>query len=93
MKSEIPVIGLATYRYNDWKRLLNISEDKEVLEDSWDEWNDNLHRYEEELRNKNIKFKEVLIDLDELIDFCEDEQININSESRSYFVADKLNNE
>lgn len=79
------VLGIATYQFNDWKELLSISEDSENLETTWDEWNNNIHKYEERLRKDHMPFKEILIELNELKDYCRKKGLQKNGESRSQF--------
>lgn len=81
------VIGIATYNINDWKRLLELSDDREFLESTWEEWNDNFHIYSDELIKQNIQFKEILIDLDDLEKFCKLNKLKVDGNSRSQFTT------
>lgn len=90
MNKDETVLGIATYQINDWQELLKISDDRANLEETWDEWNDNIHKYEEHLRKNNKTFKEILINLEELKIFCKNNELLINGESRSHFVSEKL---
>lgn len=90
MNKNETMLGIATYQFNDWNKLLKISDDRDYLEATWEEWNNNLHEYEELLRIKHTPFKEILINLDELVDYCNNQGLLINGESRSEFVARKL---
>lgn len=87
------VLAVAKYRIEDWGRLLELSDDKSSLEETWYEWNDNIHRFEDQMRNQNILFKEVFVDLDELAAYCERTGVKINAESRSSFVSEKSRRE
>lgn len=84
------VLAIATYKMQDWQRLREISDDKTELEDTWQEWHDSMLKSEDILRRKGIKYKEELIDLNELMEYCEKNRLKVNSESRSRFVAHKL---
>jgi len=88
MKNKL--IGIAVYKIEDWKRLLEISEDTHNLEKTWSEWNENIHKLEDKLTNEGIKFKEILIDLNELQNYCNRQKLRINSESRAQFVLEKI---
>ncbi len=83
------IISVATYRYEDWKQLLDISDDRSSLEETWLEWNDHLHKFEDDLLMKNVHFQEVLVDLDELRIYCDRQGLKIDSKSRSSFVSEK----
>jgi len=74
----------------DWERLRDISDDKEQLEDTWFEWNDGIHKLEDLFRQKGVVYEEILIDLDELIQYCRREELKIDAESRSRFTVKKL---
>ena len=89
-KTEKNIVGIAKYRTEDWERLQEISDDKDQLEDTWFEWKDSIHRFEDDLRQRGIDYEEIMIDLDELIEYCRRQGLKIDSESRSRFTADKL---
>ena len=89
-KNENNIVGIAIYRQEDWDRLLKISDDRDYLEDTWLEWNESVQRFEDTLRQKGIEYKEIIIDLDELIEYCKKRGFRINGESRSQFTAEKL---
>lgn len=78
MTNNDPILGIALYQFNDWKELLKISDDRNNLETTWDEWNDNLHSYEELLRKQKIPFKEILVNLEDLKVFCTNRSLIIN---------------
>lgn len=33
-------VNIAYYRKENWKRLLDTADDREILEDTWDEWHE-----------------------------------------------------
>ncbi len=41
-------------RFEDWNKLLEISDDRNSLKSTRDEWNDSLHKFEDKLRRDNI---------------------------------------
>jgi len=83
-------IGLAFYREEDWGRLLEISEDRGELEDSWLEWRENMKTAEQHIKAVGVSYEFVEIDLDELSAFCCERELGINSESRSLFIEEKI---
>jgi len=89
-KKEKNIVGIAIYSMEDWERLRKISDDKGQLEDTWLEWIYSFRRFEDDLRQRGIEYEDILIDLDELIEYCRIQGLRINSESRSRFTANKL---
>ena len=87
---EKKIIGIAIYRPEDWERLLEISYDRDQLEDTWFEWNDSVHKFENDLQQRGIKYEKILIDLNELIEYCKRQGLRIDGRSRSRFTAVKL---
>jgi hypothetical protein len=84
------VIGIAIYRPEDWRQFREISEDRNDLEATWLEWNDGINRFEDTLRKKHITCYKILVELDELLEYCRQEGVPVNGKSRAAFTAEKL---
>lgn len=82
-------INMAYYREEDWELLRSISEDKHKMRKDWKDW---LARYEQtkrDLVNEGFEVVDIIVDIDELIQFCIANGIQNNSSARSRFVASK----
>ena len=86
MKEKINV-GLAWWQASQWERLKEISEDRENLEDTYEEWRKNASLAIRNLEAEGQNIKKVKINLEELIIWCNDESISVNSASRAEYSA------
>lgn len=88
-----PIIGIAWYRPRDWERLRQLSTDSENLEDSHGEWLVGVNRAVREMEKEGLRIRKVIVDLDELVGFCQREAVQLDAAARSSFVAWKLSQE
>ena len=80
------IINLAYYRKKDWNRFLEIIDDKESMFATWKEWNKAYLKTKKELLNKGLTVKDLIVNLEELIDYCAIKGIKIDGKARSQFV-------
>ena len=86
----IPLEGLAWYRPGDWMRLKRIVADPEVVDSSYANWKRKALRAMTAMRADGHLCLKVVIDLDELSEWCEEQGIPNNTKARSQFAAYKL---
>ena len=84
------VIGIAWYSKDQWQNLCTASADKDLLEDTYEEWGIQSDRKLNELNSKGIHAEKVHINISELLDWCADKKCPVDGEARSSFVTDKL---
>ena len=82
--------GIAWYRPEDWQRLREISSDRADLEDTYEEWLDQAEDKFRKIRNAGMDVTKIFVNLDELKSWCEENNLDINADSRSNFAAVKL---
>lgn len=87
---EPPTLGIAMYRPEDWARLRRIAADSEALERTWTERCQTVVKLESEMRAAGIEYEPVLVDLDELVRFCREHELENNGEARASFVVEVL---
>jgi len=80
-------LGLACYRKEDWKKFVQMADDKNELEDTWEKWHTNLRKLEETLDSQHIKYTEVIIDLEDLERYCKKKRLPNISKTRSRYVS------
>ncbi|MEX2723458.1 MAG: hypothetical protein Q6367_006155 [Candidatus Freyarchaeota archaeon] len=80
-------IGVACYRRDQWEQFLATADDSEKLELTWEEWRENVDKWINMMRSMGFKVVEVLIDIDELNEYCRKHHLPNNSETRSQYVA------
>jgi hypothetical protein len=84
------VVGVAWFRPQDWNRLLELSEDRDGLEDSHGAWRDSANRLIRELERGGIHARRVVIDLDELVAWCKEQNRPLNGAARADFTSKKV---
>ena len=83
-------IGVAWYRREQWERLLEISSDREELEDTYDEWLAMAERRMKELARHGYMLRKVDIDVEELVSWCNSQNRPVDGTARTEFVILKL---
>jgi hypothetical protein len=79
--------GVGWYKPEQWKRLLEVSEDRGNLEDTFEEWKVNAESGIRRLKNQGMMPEKVLIDVEEWFAWCKERGKSMNGESRSMYIA------
>lgn len=82
-------IKLAYYRKEDWKRFIKIIDDRENMHDTWKNWHKAFVKTKRDLVSHGFEVTDVIIDLDELMNYCEMRGIKNDGKARSQFVQTK----
>ncbi|MBN2129115.1 MAG: hypothetical protein JW741_06440 [Sedimentisphaerales bacterium] len=83
-------IALAWFRREQWGRLLEVSEDRDELEETFDEWVQVAQQRYDELRSSGYDIKKIDVDVEELVRWCLAQDRPVNGEARADFALDKL---
>lgn len=83
-------LGIAWYRPGEWSRLLEISADRDELEDTYEEWLKNAETRLHEMVEAGINATRVYINIDELQNWCIAQGCPIDASARAFFTAEKL---
>jgi hypothetical protein len=89
-KGEEPLdmkLGIVWYKPEQWERLKEISEDRDDIEDTFDEWQVNAEKGIKLLRGQGIMPEKVLIDVETFLAWCSKKDLPPNGGSRSEYVA------
>lgn len=88
-------IGIAWYRKDQWERLLEISNDRDLFEDTYEEWlalsEQHLKITRKKVRKLGVDVEPVDFDLDEYLEYCKHTNAEVNAESTASFITEKLN--
>ena len=84
------VIGVAWYRREQWDHLLQIAADREVLEDTYEEWKVTAEESLKKFAMSGHHLRKVDIDVEELLGWCNVHNRPVDGAARSEFAADKL---
>ena len=83
-------LGIAWYKREEWSHLLEISADRDELEDTYEEWLHNAETRLHEMAEAGINVMRVYINLDELQDWCIVQGRPLDGSARAVFTAEKL---
>ena len=83
-------LGIAWFRLEQWSRLLEISEDREDLEETFAEWESLAEEKLRDLRAQGLDAEKVTIDLEELLAWCKSRGLSVDGRARSQYVAELL---
>jgi hypothetical protein len=84
------VFGIGFYRRDQWPRLLETTDDRKELEDTYDEWKLNLVKSVKNLRALGPSPLKVDIDIEELVNWCKERDFKNVGASRAEFITDLL---
>jgi len=84
------ILGIAWYKGEEWSHLLEISADRDELEDTHEEWLHNAEIRLHEMAEKGINAVRVYINVDELHDWCIVQGRPLDGSARAVFTAEKL---
>jgi hypothetical protein len=82
--------GIAWFRPEQWSRLLEISEDREDLEETVTEWESLAEEKLRDLRAQGLNAEKVIIDVEELLVWCKSRGLSVDATARSQYVAELL---
>jgi len=83
-------LGLAIYRKDQWEAFLASADDLDLLETTWEEWNEVIIKTKKEMAVLGITLIDVIIDIEELNRYCREQNLPNNGDTRSYYVREKL---
>ncbi|WP_114417375.1 hypothetical protein [Marinospirillum perlucidum] len=86
-KDQPQVAGLCWIRPEQWDRLLEVAEDSDRLESSWEEWEAKSLEMIEVFATRNILIEKVDVDLEALITWCQDKGKPVNASTRAEYVT------
>lgn len=83
-------IGLGWYSRAAWHRLLEISEDRDQLDDTYEEWEASARRALQQIKNSGGQVEKVPIDPERLLRWCNEKGVAVNGASRAEYVTRML---
>ncbi len=82
-----PVIAFAWYRREEWERLREIAADRDVLEDTYDEWLRSARQTLLSLQAKGRRVQKTNIGVEELLRWCQSRKVAVDGNARAEFAA------
>jgi hypothetical protein len=83
------IVGVGWYRSEQWERLVEISSDRDRLEDTHEEWLENASRAFDRLKREGLPVVKMEIDVEDLLAWCTKNGLAVNGESRAKYVLEK----
>lgn len=85
-----PLVGLGWYSPEQWEALTQVVPDRAELDDTYEEWEANATQALQTLLAQGARAVKVEVDVDELVEWCQNNGRQPNSEARADFVSDLL---
>lgn len=75
--------AIASYKPDQWQELLATADDRDNLEKTWEEWNVKVESLTEKMSARGIPFVRVVLDVDEINQYCKEHGVPNNGDTRS----------
>jgi hypothetical protein len=83
-------IGLAWYSRKAWERLRAIADDREQLDDSFEEWERGALQAVRDLASVGRHVRKVPVDVEAYVTWCRERGCRLDSASRAEYVTERL---
>ena len=84
------IMGIAWYKPEQWQRLLDISADREHLEDNWAEWAGNAEATIRRMSRMGMQLEKVDIDVEDLLRWCHEQGYAVDGQARAAYTSEKV---
>jgi len=75
--------AIASYKPEQWQELLATADDRDNLAKTWEEWNAGVEQLTEKMSARAIPFVRVVLDVDEINQYCGEHGVPNNGDTRS----------
>ena len=90
-RSQVPSaemqLGLAWYSREDWERLREIADDRDKLDDAYEDWERQALKMIHDLEAVGRRVRKVPINIEALIAWCAERKCRIDMAARSEYVT------
>ncbi len=83
-------LGLAWYTREGWARLRELAEDREALDDTFEDWERGALAAICDLQSAGRRVRKVPVDIDALVAWCRERGRALDSAARAEYVSDLL---
>lgn len=83
------ITGILWWKPKQWDEAKQISSDSYVFDGTYQEWKESAEKMLKNFEDLGIKVYKVEIDLDELVTWCKDEKMPLDSKARSRYASIK----
>lgn len=82
-------IGIGQYRKEDYNEILSLSEDRENMDATWEDWKKSKAKAVKNFKIGGVYPIDIVVIPSELVNYCREQGLKINGKSRSKFIASK----
>lgn len=83
-------IGLAWYTRESWHRLVEVADDRDALDDTFEDWERTALSAIRDIEALGRRIRKVPLDIDALVVWCRENHRQVDSAARADFVAHLL---
>lgn len=83
-------IGVTWYTRDSWQRLVEVADDRDALDDTFEDWERTALSAVQDLEALGRRIRKVPIDIEALVEWCRENHRQIDSAARADFVAHLL---
>lgn len=81
------VVGLAWFDRKQWRRLTEAVEDRNELDETYEQWQQSAHDAVRVIEGQGQKVEMVHIEVESLVSWCKEKGLPVNGKSRAEYVA------
>lgn len=86
MPTDNRVVGLVWYTRENYPRILDVMEDRDVLPDTFDDWQHRAEEGRKKLFSQGFAVLKVQLDADEFVAWCRARALHVDASSRSAYA-------
>jgi hypothetical protein len=83
-------LGLAWYSREDWERLREIADDRDKLDDTYEDWERQALKLIHDLEAAGRRIRKVPINIEALVSWCRERKCRIDMAARADYVSHLL---
>jgi hypothetical protein len=81
------VVGLAWFDRRQWKRLTEVVEDRNELDDTYERWQQSALDAVQTIEREGQRVEKVHIEVESLVSWCKEKGLPVNGKSRADYVT------
>lgn len=83
-------VGIGVYRKKDYQEIRRISEDRDNLDETWEDWKKSKDKAKKGLKEQGLEITDILVLPKELVKYCRKRGLSINASSRAQYIQKKV---
>jgi hypothetical protein len=81
------VVGLAWFDRKQWKRLTEVVEDRNELDDTYEQWEKSALDAVRTIERQGQRVEKVHVEVESLLSWCNEKGLPVNGQSRAEYVT------